>query len=403
MLANKHLYKVFIGATMHDFDLFIPTHVIFGKNRIEQLPKELAKFGKKVLLTYGGGSIKKIGLYDKVISLLKDFDIYELSGIEPNPKITSVRAGVNICKAQDIDVILAIGGGSVIDASKNIACGALYQGDPWELVLDCSKVKAALPIVSVLTLSATGSEYDGSAVISNPQTNEKLPLFGTGILEPKVSFLDPQYTYTVPKNQTSAGAADIISHTLEQYIVMEGNVLTDAMCEGVLKTVIKFTPIAIKEPDNYEARAQLMMASSYGCSGNLATGRTPSPWVCHGIEHEISAYTDITHGYGLAIITPHWMNYSLNDKTVDRFYQFAVNVFEVEKSEDKMAVAKLGIQKLREFFDEIGLPKSLSELGVGSENFEAMADHVLSFWSPLDTAIWPVDKQGILKILNDSL
>ncbi|HAO91485.1 MAG: iron-containing alcohol dehydrogenase [Succinivibrio sp.] len=388
---------------MFDYDLYIPTHVIFGKGRIKDLPAQLSKFGCKVLLTYGGGSIKKIGLYDTVKSLLKDFEVFELPGIEPNPKIGSVREGVAICKKEHIDVILAVGGGSVIDASKNIACGACFDGDPWDLVLDCSKVEKALPIVSVLTLTATGSEYDGSAVISNPETNEKLPLFGTGILEPKVSFLDPEYTYSVPKSQTIAGAADIISHTLEQYIVKDGNILTDAMCEGVIKTVIKYTKIAIEDPCNYEARAQLMMVSSYGCSGNLATGRTPSPWVCHAIEHEISAYTDITHGYGLAIITPHWMNYSLNEDTVDRFYQFAVNVFDLEKSSDKMKVAKAGIAKLAAFYKEIGLPSTLSELKVGSEHFEDMANHVLTHWQPLDTAIRPVDKQGILEILKASL
>ena len=219
---------------MFDYDLFIPTHVIFGKGRIKDLPAQLSKFGRKVLLTYGGGSIKKIGLYDTVKALLKDFEVFELPGIEPNPKISSVREGVAICKKEHIDVILAVGGGSVIDASKNIACGACFDGDPWDLVLDCSKVEKALPIVSVLTLTATGSEYDGSAVISNPETNEKLPLFGTGILEPKVSFLDPEYTYSVPKSQTIAGAADImladklrkesLDYTKDQFGYQLGNI-----------------------------------------------------------------------------------------------------------------------------------------------------------------------------------
>lgn len=388
---------------MQDFDLYVPTHIVFGKDRISGLKDAVAPYGKNVLLTYGGGSIKRIGLYDKVIEQLKDFNVFELSGIEPNPKITSVREGVRICKDQKIDVVLAVGGGSVIDASKNICCGAYYEGDPWDLVLDCSKVKKALPLITVLTLSATGSEYDCSAVISNSETNEKLPLFGTGILEPKVSFCDPQYTFSVPRSQTIAGAADIMSHTFETYLVKEGNVLSDAMCEGMLKTVIKYTKIAIEDPDNYEARAQLMMVSSFGCNGLLAIGRTPSPWVCHGIEHEISAYTDITHGYGLAIITPHWMSYSLTEDTVDRFAQYGINVFDIDKNLDKMEIAKLAIAKTSEFFKSIGLPQTLSELGVTSEHFEDMADHMLSHWMPVETAIRPIDKAAIIKILNDSL
>ena len=208
---------------MNNYDLYLPTHIIFGKDRISELHEVLSSFGKNVLLTYGGGSIKKIGLYDKVIAELKTAgkNVFELNGIEPNPKISSVREGVKICKNEHIDVILAVGGGSVIDCSKNIAAGAYYDGDPWDLVLDSSKVGRAVPIVTVLTLSATGSEYDNSAVISNAETNEKLPVFGNN-LNPAVSFLDPQYTFSVSKNQTAAGAVDCMSHTFESYLVKKG-------------------------------------------------------------------------------------------------------------------------------------------------------------------------------------
>lgn len=388
---------------MQNFDLHVPCHLVFGKNRIEELPKIISKFGKKVLLTYGGGSIKRMGLYDKVKSLLADCEIFELSGISPNPKISSVRAGVDICKRENIDVILAVGGGSVIDASKNISAGFGYDGDPWDLVLDPSKISKVLPIVTVLTLSATGSEFDNSAVISNPETNEKLPLFGPGKLDPAYSICDPQYTYTVPANQTAAGAADIMSHTFEQYIVMEGNEMSDSMCEAVLRTVMKYTPIAIADGNNYEARANLMMVSSFGCNGLLAMGRTPSPWVCHGIEHEISAFTDITHGYGLAIITPHWMRYSLNEKTAPRFAQYGVRVFGLDPNTPIMELANKAIDETAKFFKSIGLPETLSELGVGPEHFEEMADHLAKFWAPLDSAIRPVDREGVLEILNNSL
>lgn len=388
---------------MHSFDLHVPCHLIFGKDRIEELPGIISKFGKKVLLTYGGGSIKRSGLYDKVKELLKDCQIFELADIAPNPKIASVRAGVEICKKENIDVILAVGGGSVIDASKNISAGFGYDGDPWDLVLDASKIDKVLPIVTVLTLAATGSEFDNSAVISNPETNEKLPLFGPGKLDPSYSTCDPQYTYSVPKHQTAAGAADIMSHTFEQYLVKDGNELSDSMCEAVLRTVIKYAPKAIADGNDYEARANLMYVSSFGCNGLLAMGRSPSPWVCHGIEHEISAFTDITHGYGLAIITPHWMRYSLTSDTAARFAQYGVRVFGLQDHGDTMALANQAIDETAKFFKSIGLPSKLSDLGVGPEHFEEMASHVMKFWMPLDTAIRPLDKAAVLEILNNSL
>lgn len=386
---------------MQPFDLYLPTHLIFGKGRISELPELLRPYGKKILLTYGGGSIKKIGLYDKIKALLSDFEILELSGIAPNPKISSIRSGVEICRKDKPDVVLAVGGGSVLDASKHICAGAFYSGDPWDLVMDPGKVTRSLPLVTVLTLAATGSEYDNSGVISNPDTSEKMPFYGEA---PRASICDPEYTCTVPASQTAAGAADIMSHTFEQYLVMEGNILSDAMCEGVLKTVVKYAPVAIADPRNYEARAQLMAASSFGCNGLLCMGRTPSPWICHGIEHEISAYTDITHGVGLAIITPHWMTYSLTKESAERFASYGEHVFGLPRCEDRMEGARAAIEKTSGFFRSLGLPAKLSELGVGPEHFEDMADHVLAHWfGDFSTAIRPVDKAGILEILNASL
>lgn len=386
---------------MQPFDLYLPTHLIFGKGRISELPEILRPYGKKILLTYGGGSIKKIGLYDKIKALLPDFEILELSGIAPNPKISSIRAGVEICRKHKPDLVLAVGGGSVLDASKHICAGAFYPGDPWDLVMDPAKTGKSLPLVTVLTLAATGSEYDNSAVISNPETNEKMPFYGEA---PRASICDPEYTYTVSAGQTAAGAADIMSHTFEQYLVKEGNILSDAMCEGVLRTVVKNAPIAILDPYDYEARAQLMMASSFGCNGLLCMGRTPSPWVCHGIEHEISAYTDITHGAGLAIITPHWMDYSLTTDTAERFAAYGEHVYKLPRRTNRMEGAKAAIIKTSEFFRTLGLPSRLSDLGVGPEHFEDMADHVLANWfGDFQTAIRPVDKAGILEILNASL
>ncbi len=387
---------------MQNFDLYLPTRIVFGKGRIDELPALTKGYGKNILLTYGGGSIKKIGLYDKVKELFGDCEIFELPGIEPNPKIASIRKGVDIIKKEKVDFILAIGGGSVLDASKNMAAGAFYDGDPWDLVLDNSKITKSLPIFAVLTLSATGSEYDNSGVISNPATNEKMAIVGN--MNPVVSVCDPTYTFTVPANQTAAGAADIMSHTLEQYLVKGGNVLTDGFCEAMLRSVIKYAPIAIKNPEDYEARAELMMASSFGCCGLLAIGRDGSPWVCHGLEHEISAFYDITHGVGLAILTPVLMRYSLNAETSDRYAQYGVNVFGLDPQPDKMKIGMAAIEKTAEFFKSIGLPSKLSELGIDATHFEEMADHVLKIWfGDFSKAMRPLGRDDLIKILNACL
>ena len=387
---------------MHPFELYLPTRLIFGKDSIKRLPDVLSGH-TNILLTYGGGSIKRSGIYDKVKGLLSDKHICELSGIAPNPKVQSARDGVRIARENHVDAILAVGGGSVLDLSKLISAAISYEGDPWELVLDPSKItKTPVPLFDVLTLTATGSEYDNSGVISNPDTDEKMPIFGN--LNPVASILDPTYTFTVNAWQTASGSADIMSHTFESYLVAEGTTLTDGLCEAMLRTVIKNTPIAIKHPDDYDARAELMQAASFGCCGILADGMTPSPWVCHGIEHEISAFHDITHGAGLAVITPHWMRFSLTPKTAERFKQYGVNVWGLDPNGDPMKVGAQAIDKTAEFFKSIGLPSRLSEMGVTDEHFEQMADHVLKIWfGDFKTAIRPLGREDIIGILKASL
>jgi len=387
---------------MHPFELYLPTRLIFGKDSIKRLPDVLSGH-TNILLTYGGGSIKRSGIYDKVKGLLSDKHICELSGIAPNPKVQSARDGVRIARENHVDAILAVGGGSVLDLSKLISAAISYEGDPWELVLDPSKItKTPVPLFDVLTLTATGSEYDNSGVISNPDTDEKMPIFGN--LNPVASILDPTYTFTVNAWQTASGSADIMSHTFESYLVAEGTTLTDGLCEAMLRTVIKNTPIAIKHPDDYDARAELMQAASFGCCGILADGMTPSPWVCHGIEHEISAFHDITHGAGLAVITPHWMRFSLTPKTAERFKQYGVNVWGLDKDGDPMEVGAQAIDKTAEFFKSIGLPSKLSEMGVTDEHFGQMADHVLKIWfGDFKTAIRPLGREDIIGILKASL
>lgn len=360
---------------MKNFDYNIPTRVHFGKGQISKLREEVKNFGSNVLLVYGGNSIKRNGIYDQVINQLSDDEIkvFELSGIAPNPRIESAREGAKICKENKIDVVLAVGGGSVIDCSKLIAAAAFYDKDAWDLVIDSSKIKEALPIISVLTLSATGSEMDGFAVISNMETNDKLGMGGE-ILKPRVSILDPEYTYTVPKNQTAAGTADIMSHIIETYFHDEkGAFLQDRFAESLLKTCIEYGPIAIEEPNNYDARANLMWASSHAINGMISYG-TDVGWSVHPMEHELSAYYDITHGEGLAILTPNWMKYILSDKTVDKFVEYGTNVWGIDSNLDKFEIANKAIEKTRYFFKNIGMPMTLKEVGIGEENLEIMAE-----------------------------
>ena len=360
---------------MNSFVYDIKTKVYFGENQLKNLGDEVKKYGKKVLLTYGGGSIKKIGLYDKVLAELKkeNLTVYELSGIEPNPRIESVNEGASLCKTHGIDVVLAVGGGSTIDCSKWICAGAYYDGDAWDFFSKGVEVKNALPLITVLTLSATGSEMDAGGVISNLKTNDKIGRIDAKLL-PKVSFLDPSVTYTVNAYQTACGSADILSHVIETYFTTQNDLyMLDTFMEGLMKTVIKYTPIAIKEPTNYEARANLMWASSWAINGFTNGGKVKA-WSCHPLEHQLSAYYDITHGLGLAILTPRWLKYCLNEQTLYKYVSFGVNVFGIDGNLPPLQIANTAIDMLSKFlFDEIGLSSSLSKINVDDTYFEVMA------------------------------
>lgn len=360
---------------MNNFVYDIPTKVYFGENQLENLGPELSKYGKKVLLTYGGGSIKKIGLYDKIVKEIKKagLELYELSGIDPNPRVSSVNAGANICKKEDIDVLLAVGGGSVIDCTKYIGAATYYDGDAWDLLLEKVSVEKCLPIITVLTLAATGSEMNRTGVISNTETNDKIGM-RFSVMQPKVSFLDPSVTYTVNKFQTACGSVDIMSHIMEVYFNMDKDLyMLDTVMEGLMKTVIKYAPIALREPDNYEARANLMWASTWAINGFIKAGKNHA-WSCHPMEHELSAFYDITHGLGLAILTPRWMEYVLNENTASKFYQFGVNVFGIDGSLPEMEVANKSIELLKEFFfEKLELQSTLTEVDIDETNFKIMA------------------------------
>ncbi len=387
---------------MQNFNYMTPTRLIFGEGVVSNLPKVMQSLGKKVLLTYGGGSIKKIGLYDKVIELMKDFEVFELSDIQPNPKYNpSVLDGVRICKENNIDVILSVGGGSVLDCSKAIAAGAKYDGEPWDLITYKVLTTDALPIVDIMTLAATGSEYDSGGVISRTETNDKVGYMDSH-LYPVCSLLDPTYTFSVSKKQTAAGCADAMNHTIEQYFAEDTTLLNDGFCESMLRSLMANTKLILENPKNYKARAEFMLCTSYGCNGILALGNSASGWPCHGMEHALSAYYDITHGEGLAIITPKWMKHILSERTVDRFVKYGVNVFDIDKNQDKFDIANQAIDATYDFFKSIGIPMNLRAVGIDESRIDEMAHHVAEN-EGLENAYVPLTEKDIADIFRASL
>lgn len=397
----KHAYDIVVSACrkshgimdtkktgdvkpMNNFTYYIPTRIHFGKGMISHL-SEITQ--KNILLVYGGGSIKRNGIYDAALKELSGHEIFELPGVEPNPRIETVRKGVQICQDNQIEAVLAIGGGSSIDCAKVIAAAAVYEGDAWDLVMDNDKIQSALPIYVVLTMAATGSEMDNVGVISDMDLQIKKGVHSDHIF-PTMSILDPTYTYTLPKRQTAAGTADIMSHTFENYFTnVEGAYLQARFAEGLLKTLIHYGPIAIKDPTNYDARANLMWCSSNAINGLLKKGAEVK-WCVHGMEHQLSAVYDVTHGEGLAILTPVWMEYILDQK-VDAFATYGINVWNIDAKIDKRTIAKEAIEKTKHFlFDELGCPRTLREVGITDEkNFKAMAEKAVCKGSFVDLSV----------------
>ena len=379
-----------------------PTKLVFGKDILKYLPDVLKEYGKNVLLTYGGGSIKKMGLYDEVIKLLKDFNVYELSGIEPNPKYEpSVVDGAKICKEKNIDVILAVGGGSVLDCSKAISVCARYDGEGWDLISGKVKAKESIPLVDILTLAATGSEYDNGCVISNTKLNDKRGYIDP-LMAPKVSFLNPEYTYTVSKWQTACGTADAMNHVFEQFFSTPSSDFNDGLMVGALKSLMKNVKIALVKPDDYEARSELMYACCLACNGILSNGSGSSGWPMHSIEHALSAYFDITHGAGLAIITPRWMKEILSEKTLERFKTIGKELFDIDVN--NVEDAKKVIDEFYKFFESIDIPMHLATLGVKEEKIEEMAEHILTNDSTETPWMYvKLNKEAIIRILKESM
>lgn len=389
---------------MRNFEYCTPTRLIFGKGVVEKLPSVLAPIGKKVLFTYGGGSIKKNGLYEKVIKLLDGFEVFELSGIEPNPKYsTSVLDGVRICKENDIDVILAVGGGSVVDCSKAIAAGAKYDGEPWDLITHKVPTEAALPVVDIITMAATGSEYDPGGVISRPETNDKVGYIDKH-LYPVASFVDPTYTFSVPKLQMAAGVADAMNHVMEQYFNSDPHDFADGMMEASLKSLIKNVKIALENPEDYNARAEIFLNCTLDCNNILSIGEAPSGWPMHGMEHALSAYYDITHGIGLAILAPRWMKHILSERTAPRIAKYGINVFGVDKNLSVTEAAEKAIEETFSFFESIGIPMYLKDVGIDETRLAEMAHHVAENEGLDNPYVYvPLTENDILEIFKASL
>lgn len=363
---------------MRNFTFWNPTKLIFGRGQLEQLKTEIPKYGNKILLVYGGGSIKRNGLYEKVLKELAEIgaEVYELSGVEPNPRISTVRKGVDICKKENIEFLLAVGGGSVIDCTKAIAAGAKYDGDPWDIVIKKAEPTNALPLGTVLTLAATGSEMNAGSVITNWETKEKYG-WGSPHVYPKFSILDPVHTYTVPKNQTIYGIVDIMSHVFEHYFHVDENTpLQDRFLESILQTVMETAPKLIDDLENYELRETILYCGTMALNGMVQMGFR-GDWATHNLEHAVSAVYDIPHGGGLAILFPNWMKHVIT-KNPSRFKQLAVRVFGVDPiGKTDLEAGLEGIERLRAFWNSIGAPSRLADYGIDDSQIDVLVDRAM--------------------------
>lgn len=372
---------------MRNFNYKNGTEIIFGKNSEEKVGHEIKKYTNKVLLHFGGGSIKSSGLYDKVLSSLKEenIEVIELSGVKPNPRVSLVREGIELCRKHNIDFILAVGGGSVIDSAKAIAAGVNYTGDVWDLFIGTPINHTCLKLATILTIPAAGSETSSGCVITNEDGWYKRSS-GHPTLRPVFSILNPELTFTLPKYQTSCGIADMIAHILERYFTNEKNVdLTDRLCEATLKTIMENALRLNINPNDYNARAEIMLSGTVAHNDSLSMGRV-GDWATHDIEHELSGIYDIAHGAGLSIIFPAWMKY-VYKHDLNRFVQFANRVFNIDINFNNLEETALkGIEALENFFTKIELPTRLSHANINDEHLEEMSkklvahcDHVGNF------------------------
>lgn len=355
---------------MENFNFYSPTEFVFGKDTEKEVGDLVRKYGaKKVFLHYGGGSIKRTGLYDRVTKTLKEsgVDFVELGGVKPNPVDSKVYEGIELCKKENCDFVLAVGGGSVIDSAKAIAAGVKYDGDFWDFYDRKASIKDALPVGTILTIPAAGSEGSSATVITNEKEGLKRGS-GSNVLRPKFSIINPELTYTLPMWQTSAGIVDMMAHIFERYLSKTQDViLTDRLMESTLISIMEAARKIMDEPEDYEARATICWSGTIAHNGILGVGRQEE-WTTHGLEHELSALYDMTHGAGLAVMFPAYMTYTL-DEDIERYYRLATQVFGVPANHfDKKTAALEGIKRLKAFFREIGMPTTLEEADAKAED-----------------------------------
>ena len=361
---------------MNNFVFYSPTEFVFGKATEMQVGALARKHGaRKVMIVYGGGSVVRSGLLDRVKQSLREAGIEYclMGGVQPNPVDTKVYEGIEFCRREQADMLLPVGGGSVIDTAKAIAAGVLYEGDFWDFYIGKAKVTKALKVAVVLTIPAAGSEGSGNTVITKLDGLQKLSLRVPEVLRPVFSIMNPELTYTLPPFQTACGVADMMAHIMERYFTNTQEVeIGDRLCEGTLMAIINEAPKAMRNPEDYGARANLMWAGMIAHNGTCGVG-CEEDWASHFLEHEISAIYGVTHGAGLSVIFPAWMTWMV-EHNVGKIAQYAVRVWGVPESEDKKAVALEGIARLKSFFKSIGLPVTFSELGIENPDIDRLAD-----------------------------
>jgi len=387
---------------MQNFTFQNTTKIVFGKGTEEEVGEYTAKHGSKVLLHYGGGSIKKYGTYDKVVKSLEKAGVeyVELGGVEPNPKLSLVKEGIKLAQEENVDFILAVGGGSVIDSAKAISVGYFYDGDVWDFFTREAEITEALPIGVVLTIPAAGSESSDSAVVTKMEGMYKRDI-GSELIRPQFAIMNPEITFTLPNYQTACGAVDIMAHIMERYFTNTENVeLTDRLSEQALKTIIKNVPVVLEDNEDYAARAEVMWTGTIAHNNLLGTGREED-WSSHGIEHELSGIYDVAHGAGLAVVFPAWMNY-VYQHDLERFAQFAVRVWGVDPDfKDLEWTARQGIKRTKEFFSSIGMPVTLEELDIPADRLEEMAQKATEN-GPIGNFV-NLDTEDVLNIYKSAL
>lgn len=385
---------------MNRFVYDIPTKLFFGEGQIKHLRKLANSFGKNILFIYGGGSIKRNGLYDTIFSSLEDFNIIELKGIESNPKIELIEKGIALCLEHNIEMILAVGGGSVIDTGKLISTGAVSKESPWDLVKNPKLITGSLPLITIVTISGTGSEMNGNAVISNTKTNEKINFYSYHFF-PDIAICDPTYTYNVPNTLTAAGAIDTMAHVIEMYFQKEqGTFIQDSISEAVMKACLYYLPIVLENPENYEARANLMWSSTTALNRLTSFGKQ-GDFSLHHIEHTLSAYYDVPHALGIAILIPRYLAHILNNESLPLFEKFTKNVLNIEISSTPFESAKEAIMLLYNLIETSGLPITLPEVGIKDVClFEKMSADSAKM---LTNSFVPLNSSDINQILNDSM